>query len=379
MPGATPSLFCFGCGYLQLPLPVTAGLGECHGTDPKHKETEVTMYRGAVIGCGRIGSTIDDEQVNRPQFRYPWAHAPALIEAKGVELVAASDLRPQQLDDFRRRWGVTALYTDYREMVAREKPDIVCVTTNAEERAEVVLSLAEMGVRAIYATKPMCRSLAEADAMIETCRAKDTLLAIACHKNWSPWFQACLHAIEAGEIGTFSSMVCNYGWSLSRGHSHTLALFRQFADAPAKWVFGHMDSDEAAAGDGDLRGAGMILYASGIRGFLNSGGWLNIDFIGSDGWISARNEHADFEMWSRFPSTREPVRRQFPNPKRPRSSQQAAIEGIVANLDNGTKPLCPGEYGREALEIAIALRESHRRGGEKISLPLEDRRLSILA
>ncbi|MDP6597159.1 MAG: Gfo/Idh/MocA family oxidoreductase [Candidatus Poribacteria bacterium] len=334
-------------------------------------------YRGAIIGCGRIGSTIDDEQVTRPQFRYPWAHAPAVIEATGVELVAASDLRPEQLEDFKRRWGVTALYTDYRRMIDQEQPDIVCVTTKTAERAEVVINAAAAGVKAIYATKPMCRSLAEADAMIEACRQHNTILAVACHKNWSPWFQACLGAIKEGQIGHFSSMVCNYGWNLSNGHSHTLALFRLFAGAPAKWVFGHMDSSEAAAGDNDLSGTGMIYYENGIRGFLNSGGWLNIDFIGRDGWISARNEHADFEMWSRHPETREPIRRQFPNPKRPRSSQQAAVEGLVKNLDQNSEPLCPGEYGREALEIAIALRESHRQGGEKIELPLADRSLSI--
>ena len=172
-------------------------------------------------------------------------------------------------------------------------------------------------------------------------------------------------------------MVANYSWSFNGGHSHTLALFRQFADAPAKWVFGHMNSDEAAAGEKDLQGTGMILYENGIRGFLNNGGWLNIDFIGRDGWFSCRNEHADFEMWSRHPDTREPIRRQFPNPKRPRSSQQAAVEGIVKNLDEGTEPLCPGEYGREALEIAVGLRESHRRGGEKIELPMADRSLGF--
>jgi len=35
------------------------------------RKREMTLYRAAVIGCGRIGSTIDDEQVNKPQFRYP--------------------------------------------------------------------------------------------------------------------------------------------------------------------------------------------------------------------------------------------------------------------------------------------------------------------
>ena len=55
----------------------------------------------------------------------------------------------------------------------------------------------------------------------------------------------------------------------------------------------------------------------------------------------------------------------------------SGIEGIVTNLDENTEPLCPGEYGREALEIAIGLRESHRQGGEKIALPLADRTLKI--
>ena len=153
----------------------------------------MALYRAAVIGCGRIGSTIDDEQVNKPQFRYPWAHAPAYIEASGVELVAGADLSTDRLQDFKQRWGVNALYTDYRQMLAQEQLDIVSVTTRPEERAEIVIATAESGgVKAIYATKPMCVSLAEADAMIEACRQHGVILAIACHKNWSPWFQACL-------------------------------------------------------------------------------------------------------------------------------------------------------------------------------------------
>ena len=86
-------------------------------------------------------------------------------------------------------------------------------------------------------------------------------------------------------------------------------------------------------------------------------------------------------MWTRYPErsissqTGEPVRRQFPNPKRFISSQQAAIEALVKDLGEGTETLCPGEYGREALEVGIAIRESHLRGGEKLELPLADRSL----
>ena len=98
-------------------------------------------YRGAVVGCGRMGSTIDDEHIHMPHYPWPWAHAPAMIEARGIELVGAADVDRVKLDDFGRRWKVEALYEDYRELVAKEQPDMVAVTTRPEERAEVVVGL----------------------------------------------------------------------------------------------------------------------------------------------------------------------------------------------------------------------------------------------
>ncbi|MDE2706869.1 MAG: Gfo/Idh/MocA family oxidoreductase [Gemmatimonadota bacterium] len=142
-----------------------------------YKQIEATRprgsYRGAVVGCGRMGSTIDDEHIGMPHYPWPWAHAPAMIEARGIELIGAADVDRAKLDDFAQRWGVDALYEDYRELVAQEQPDVVAVTTRPDERAEVVIGLAEAGVRAIFATKPMCRTLAEADAMIAACKANE--------------------------------------------------------------------------------------------------------------------------------------------------------------------------------------------------------------
>ena len=39
------------------------------------------------------------------------------------------------------------------------------------------------------------------------------------------------------------------------------------------------------------------------------------------------------------------------------------IDDIINTIGNGGSPKCSGEDGRAALEVAIALRESHRRGG----------------
>ena len=54
-----------------------------------------------------------------------------------------------------------------------------------------------------------------------------------------------------------------------------------------------------------------------------------------------------------------------------------AIEGVGRSIESGRETVAPGEYGREALEIAIALRESHRRRGARVDLPLQDRSLGL--
>jgi predicted dehydrogenase len=312
-------------------------------TAPQH------TYRGAVVGCGRMGSTIDDEHLGMANYPWPWAHAPAMIEARGINLIGAADIDQAKLDDFQRRWGTQALYRDFRAMVAQEKPDLVAVTTRPQERAEVVIGLAEAGVKAIFATKPMCRTLAEADAMIEACRQHGTILAIACHLNWYSWYTSALQAIAAGTIGPLRSMVCHCPHSLSNIHSHTLALFRLFAGAPVEWVFGDMDSNEKADDDADQSGSGYIAYTNGVRVFLNSradtaGHAWHIEFIGEHGRIVSRNAHAQFELWSKHPDTGEPIQRQFPNPWHPRSSMVDAIEGVCRSIEAGEEKICPGEF-----------------------------------
>jgi predicted dehydrogenase len=327
-----------------------------------------------------MGSTIDDEHVGKPNYPWPWAHAPAIIEARNVELVAGVDVDADRRAHFGRRWGVGALYADLTEMVAKERPDIVCVTTRPAERAEAVVALAEAGVKAIYATKPVSRTLAEADAMIDSCRRTGTILVIAAHLNWYAPYTNAKALIDSGEIGALRSMECLSPFSLSNIHSHTLCLFRMFAGAPAKWVFGQMDDEEAAAGDEDLGGSGLIGYENGVLGVINSHAprqtWA-LEFNCERGRIISRNAHAWFELWGQEDSETGEVQRQFPFPWRPRSSVVDAIEGVARSIEAGVEEVCPGEFGREALEIGIAMRESHRRGGVRVDLPVEDRSLRL--
>lgn len=344
------------------------------------------QYRGAVVGCGRMGSTIDDEHIGMPHYPWPWAHAPAMIEASGVDLVAGVDLDGKRLQDFGKRWGITGLYSDIKEMVKHARPDIVSVTTRPAERPTVIKILADLGVKAIFATKPLCRSLAEADKIIDACNQSETLLAIACHLNWYAPYTYARNLIKSGELGPLRSIVCNTPLSLSNIGSHSLSLARLFVDSPAIWAFGDMDDSDKASTGQDLSGSGYIKYQNGVRCILNShvpeNSW-SIEFLCENGRIVSRNHHATFELWKNSTAGQDSsisydTQNLFPNPWIPRSSVVDAIEGVAKTLDGDFPNLCPGEFGREALEIAIAMRESYLNDGIKINIPVPNRSLEII-
>ena len=84
------------------------------------------MHKVAIIGLGRMGSTIDDEA----HFAVPYSVAAATKASDVLELVAGADLLPEKREDFNKRWGA-AVYEDYRQMIDEEKPDLVAICTDA--------------------------------------------------------------------------------------------------------------------------------------------------------------------------------------------------------------------------------------------------------
>ena len=90
------------------------------------------------------------------------------LACRALELVALSDPRVEVMDRAGERHGVAPArrYRDYREMLERERPDIVSVATQPEQRAAIVIWACEHGARATYAEEPMAASMEQADAMV---------------------------------------------------------------------------------------------------------------------------------------------------------------------------------------------------------------------
>ncbi|MDA0813390.1 MAG: Gfo/Idh/MocA family oxidoreductase, partial [Verrucomicrobia bacterium] len=122
-----------------------------------------------------------------------------------VETVALADSDDKGRAAAIERIGGTVTvhgFADYREMLDLVKPDVVSVCPRwPDQHHDMVVACAERGVRGIYLEKPMCRTLEEADAMVDACEKHRVKLAIAYQTRYSPVLRAVDEIIDSGKIG----------------------------------------------------------------------------------------------------------------------------------------------------------------------------------
>ena len=80
-------------------------------------------YRLAIVGLGRMASTIDQEVINYPPVKLPYSVAASCQETDRIELVAGADILLEKRSAFSNKWGIHALYQDYlKTPVLRNTP-----------------------------------------------------------------------------------------------------------------------------------------------------------------------------------------------------------------------------------------------------------------
>ena len=259
------------------------------------------MYRAAVIGLGRMGSTFDDEIKKGGSIFLPYCHAPSYTASPHTELVAGADPHTEQGAIFAERWGLSAgqIYADHREMLAAEKPDFVSVCTTARHRAAILHDVIDAGVKAIWSEKPFTLSLAEADAVIEQLEKKGVALAINCSRRYNPFMSETRRMVDAGELGAILQVTAYTMCNLSHNGSHAIDAMRYLVGGDVEWVFGEMESDEKAAGEDDLMGNGYLAFDNGVRGFIRAmptglAPW-EFDVIGTEGRVRSLAQGLDRE------------------------------------------------------------------------------------
>ena len=339
-------------------------------------------YKAAIVGLGRIATMIDDEVVNAgsPRHVLPMSHMGSYIDVQEVDFVGGADPYKEQRDAFAKKHGSINLYSDYRTMIEKERPDIVSICTSARPRAEIVTTIASMnaGVKAIWAEKPIALTLEDADRMVDVCKDSGIILAVNCARRWDSWYSKAREIIDSGEIGEVMQVTVYQVGNLSHNsHMINLARFLAGGNGQVKWVYGDLESDEIAQTDDDLGGISYLAFENGVRALVRQDKWKysESEVIGSGGRIKIINDAQELELWinSQTLGYESQARHLFPRRQKIESATVRAVRDLIHCIETGEDPSSSGMDGRHDLEVAIAVRESHRLGGVKVDLPISDR------
>ena len=346
-------------------------------------------YNAAIVGLTNIGARPLPSMPVHPTLGYAWphSHASAYAVLPNVDVVAACDLKPelleQFLENFKARWPDVRTYTDYREMLERERIDLLSVVTSDHLHAQIVVDAAASGVRGIFCEKPIATSLADADRMIAACERNAVVLSVNHSRRLRAHWHAALAQVGDGPLGPVRRIVGNLGGPgamLFRNGTHLIDAICWFAGGEPEWVVGALDEEERdygtrykGPGRRDPGGSGIVQFNNGVRALINASkgiaNTMELQVFAEHGRIVIDNTSAEVMTSSR--TLNGMVRRTLPVPLTQVSEMPAGVVDLIEAVEHGSEPLCPAHEARKTLEIIVAMLQSEASGNAPVRLPVQ--------
>ena len=329
-------------------------------------------YRAGIIGLGMIGAAdpVSAEMLGQSVEGMDGTHWGSLVAHERVEVVAGSSRDGWRRERFSKRSGAK-VYADFREMLEREKLDIVSVATYAVAHADNAIAAVEAGARAIYCEKPISTTVADADRIVDACKTNGTLLVVNHQRRFYSEYRKLRDLVRAGELGDLTSGLLQWGGGrLGNVGTHTIDAIRMITSREVVAVSGHLD----LSGKPDCRGEdlsdpggwGMIRMEDGLIVLVDAADYGAVPFhiqingkkgralVGGDGitlqMTDGKNEH-------------------WPSAKDEWPMNRAVVE-MVNTLDDKAPFLAPGEDAVKTLEAIVGFHVSHERNAAWVGMPL---------
>lgn len=128
------------------------------------------------------------------------AHAPAVKKIDVMKLAYCADIDEKRLKLFQEKFGCEKAYTDYREMLEREKPDVVLVIVPHGLHAKVAIDALESGAH-VYLEKPAATSLEDAIRVADAARRAQRILIVGHVTRLAPPMFTAKKLIRGGKLG----------------------------------------------------------------------------------------------------------------------------------------------------------------------------------
>ena len=153
--------------------------------------------RYALIGCGRISPN----------------HIVA-AQANNLEFVGVCDIDHEMMKDKVLKFNLDSIhqYSDYQEMLEKEKPELIAIATESGKHAAIALDCIEAGCNLII-EKPIALSLADAELIINASRKKGVKVCASHQNRFNKSIQKIRDALEKNRFGRMFYGTAHIRWS----------------------------------------------------------------------------------------------------------------------------------------------------------------------
>ena len=158
-------------------------------------------------------------------------HAEAYQHIRRGQLAAISARRVDALNRFGDEFGVTQRYTDYREMFAAAKPDLVHVNTPPDVRLEIFRAADEAGIPALVVEKPLAIQGEDLAAMRDFAAHSRVKIAVNHQLHFHPRRARLQQLVQDGVLGDIRFIDAGARMNMAYQGTHTLQAIGAFNPA----------------------------------------------------------------------------------------------------------------------------------------------------
>ena len=342
----------------------------------------------ALIGCGRISPN----------------HIMA-AKNNGLEFVAICDVNSQNMHDKILKFELDPIhtYTDYKDMLDIERPDLVAICTESGKHAAIALDCIDAGCNLII-EKPIALSLKDADEIIKRSREKGVKVC-ACHQNrFNRSIQKIRSAVKKGRFGRMFYGTAHIRWcrdweyysraewrgtweqdggALMNQCIHNADLLRWMMGDEIDTVMGMTDRLKHDYIETEDLGIALIRFKNGSYGILEGTTDVyprNLEetlyLFGEKGTVKAGGISVNrIEEWRFADNLDDPeeVKAQFREdpPNVYGFGHTPLYADVIEAIRDNREPYVTAEDGRRALELILAVYQSAATG-EPVKLPMND-------
>ena len=173
-------------------------------------------------------------------------HAAAFEMVPDAELVAVASPPPGEAKKFAEQRGIPKAFEDYRDLLALDEIDMITLGIPNDVHAEVTIAAAKAG-KHVVCEKPLCRTLEQADQMIQACRQAGVLLMYAEELCFAPKYVRAKRLVDEGALGRaflvkqseeHSGPHMPWFWDVNRSGGGVLLDMGCHSIEYARWVLG---------------------------------------------------------------------------------------------------------------------------------------------